>query len=362
MLKYSFLILLLLIGNGCSTIGYYSQAIGGQWEIYRKSQPIEKILANPNIQAPLKQQLTDILKIRTFASEVLHLPNNSSYTYYADLERPYVVWSVFATPALSFKPKQWCFPIVGCVSYRGAFAETPTQDLAKKLRKQGYDVYVAGIPAYSTLGWFSDPVLNTMLGWSQADIAGLIFHELAHQQIYIKNDTAFNEAFARTVEYVGTERWLARYGTAKATAAYKLSKQRSTQFTALVLGTRNQLIQIYKKTAPRTKKLAAKKAAYEKLRKQYLQLKQKWGGYAGYDAWFAKDLNNAKLLSVATYQDYVPAFRALLIELDNDLPAFYKKVAELGKLPLKERYAELSNRSASLPCTSSFKVTLNSKL
>jgi len=344
MLKYSFVMFFLLIVNGCSTIGYYSQAIGGQWEIYRKSQPIEKLVANPNTQAALKRKLTNILKVRAFASEVLHLPNNSSYTYYADLERPYVVWSVFATPALSFKPKQWCFPIVGCVSYRGAFAETPTRDLAKKLRKQGYDVYVAGIPAYSTLGWFSDPVLNTMLGWSEADIAGLIFHELAHQQVYIKNDTAFNEAFARAVEYVGTERWLAQYGTAKAIADYKLSKLRASQFTALVLNTRNELVQIYNKTVPRSEKLAAKKAAYDELRKQYQQLKESWGGYAGYDAWFAKDLNNAKLLSVATYQDYVPAFRALLRELDNDLPAFYKKVAELGKLPLKERHAELYKR------------------
>jgi len=346
MLKYSFLILLLFFVNGCSTIGYYSQAISGQMEIYRRSQPIERLVADPNVQAPLKQQLTDILKIRAFASEVLHLPNNSSYTYYADLERPYVVWSVFATPALSFKPKKWCFPIVGCVSYRGHFAEEPTQALAKQLHTQGYDVYVAGIPAYSTLGWFNDPVLNTMLGWPQAEIAGLIFHELAHQKLYIKNDTAFNEAFARTVEYVGIERWLARYGTAKATARYKLSKQRQAEFIALVLNTRNDLIHIYKKTAPRTEKLAAKKAAFEELRRQYLQLKQSWGGYAGYDAWFAKDLNNAKLLSVATYQDYVPAFRALLRELDNDLPAFYKKVAELGKLPLKERHAELYQRQS----------------
>lgn len=343
MLKYSVLILLLFL-NGCGTIAYYSQAIGGQWEIYRRSQPIDKIVADPNTQITLKQKLMAILKIRAFASEVLHLPDNRSYTYYADLQRPYVVWSVFATPALSFKPKQWCFPIVGCVSYRGHFAEAPTQALAKKLRKQGYDVYVAGIPAYSTLGWFNDPVLNTMLGWPQADIAGLIFHELAHQKIYIKNDTAFNEAFARTIEYVGIERWLARYGTAKAIADYKLSQQRQTEFIALVLGTRNDLIQIYEQSLPKNEKLAAKKAAFEELRRQYLQLKQSWGGYAGYDAWFAKDLNNAKLLSVATYQDYVPAFRALLRELDNDLPAFYKKVAELGKLPIQERHAELSKR------------------
>jgi predicted aminopeptidase len=349
MLKYSFLILLLILLSGCSTIAYYSQAISGQMEISMRSQPIERLVADPDVQAPLKQKLTAILKIRAFASEVLHLPNNSSYTYYADLQRPYVVWSVFATPALSFKPKKWCFPIVGCVSYRGYFSEAPTQALAKKLRQQGYDVYVAGIPAYSTLGWFRDPVLNTMLKWPQANIAGLIFHELAHQKIYVKNDTTFNEAFARTIEYIGIERWLARYGTAKATVDYKLSQQRQTEFIDLVLSTRNDLIQIYKQTLAKNEKLAAKKAAFEELRRQYLQLKQSWGGYAGYDAWFAKDLNNAKLLSLATYQDYVPAFRALLRELNNDLPAFYKKVAELGKLPIKERHAELFKQICQTP-------------
>jgi predicted aminopeptidase len=346
MLRYNFLILLLILLNGCSTVAYYSQAISGQMEIYRLSQPIESLVADPNVKKPLKQKLTAILKIRAFASKVLDLPDNSSYTYYADLKRPYVVWSIFATPTFSFQPKKWCFPIVGCVSYRGHFAQAPTQTLAKKLRTQGYDVYVAGIPAYSTLGWFSDPVLNTMLGWPQADIAGLIFHELAHQKIYIKNDTAFNEAFARTVEYVGTERWLARYGTTKAIADYKLSQQRQTEFVALVLSARNDLIQIYKQTISEKEKLASKKAAFKKLRKQYLQLKQSWGGYTGYDAWFAKDLNNAKLLSVATYQDYVPAFRALLRELNNDLPAFYKEVTKIGKLPLKERNAELSQRQS----------------
>lgn len=342
MLKPSLIILALLFLNGCSSIAYYSQAIGGQWEIYTRSKPIDDILANPATPAPLKRQLSDILKIRAFASQVLLLPDNGSYTYYADLERPYVVWSVFAAPAFSLKPKRWCFPIVGCVSYRGYFSEAAATALAKDLRAQNYDVYVAGIAAYSTLGWFSDPLLNTMLTWKKYRIAGLIFHELAHQKIYIQNDTAFNEAFAMTVEYFGIERWLAQYGTQKDVADYHQSRQRQADFIDIVLATRNHLQEIYQQNLSPKQLEAAKTAAFGSLRAEYAVLKMRWGGYAGYDGWFAKDLNNAKLLSVATYQDYVPAFRALLDQLGGDLPAFYKSVAQLSELPIEERHAQLN--------------------
>ncbi len=344
MLKRSLLILCFLCISGCSSIAYYSQAIGGQLDIYRRSQPIDSVIANPNTPAPLKQQLSDILKIRAFASSVLHLPDNRSYTYYADLERPFVIWSVFAVPAFSFQPKQWCFLIVGCVSYRGYFSEAPAQALAEELRAQGYDVYVAGIPAFSTLGWFDDPVLNTMLRWPQHRIAGLIFHEIAHQKVYIADDTAFNEAFAMTVEYIGVERWLARYGTQKYLAAYQQSRQRQAEFVDLVLATRNHLQEIYQQKWRPEKLPAAKTAAFNTLRARYAQLKNSWGGFAGYDAWFAKDLNNAKLLSVVTYQDYVPAFRALLDQQGGDLPAFYQAVAQLGELPIQERHAQLRGK------------------
>jgi len=345
MLKFSVFILSLLFLNGCSSIAYYSQAIGGQWEIYRHSQAIDSVLADPVTPTALKQQLSDILKMRAFASKVLHLPDNRSYTYYADIKRPYVVWSVFAAPAFSLKPKRWCFPIVGCVSYRGYFSEAAAIALAKDLRTQGYDVYVAGIAAYSTLGWFSDPVLNTMLAWSKFRMAGLIFHELAHQKIYIQDDTAFNEGFAMTVEYVGVERWLAQYGTQKDVVDYQQSRQRQAEFVDLMLATRNDLQEIYQQKLSAKQLEAAKTAAFGSLRAQYAVLKKRWGGYAGYDAWFANDLNNAKLLSVVTYQDYVPAFRALLEQLDGDLVAFYEKVAQLGELPIEERHDQLATQS-----------------
>ncbi len=341
MLKHSLLIFSLLSMNGCSSITYYSQAIGGQLEIFRRSQPIDSIIANPSTPASLKQQLSDILKIRAFATSALYLPDNDSYTSYADLQRPHVLWSVFATPAFSFKPKLWCFLIVGCVSYQGYFEKASAQALADELSAEGYDVYVAEIPAYSTLGWFEDPVLNTMLTWHPLQIAELIFHELAHQKIYIADDTAFNEAFAVAVEHIGIERWLAQAGTPKEIVDYQQSRQRQAEFVELVLTARHSIEQIYQQPLPPEQMEVAKRAAFDKLRAQYVELKSSWGGFAGYDAWFAKDLNNAKLLSVVTYQDYVPAFMALFEQVGNDLPAFYKKVAELGELPIEDRHAEL---------------------
>jgi len=343
MLKHCLLILLCISClSACSNIAYYTQAIGGQWDILMRSQPIDSILADPTTPALLKQQLTAILKIRAFASEKLHLPDNRSYTYYADLERPFAVWSVFATPAFSLKPKQWCFLIIGCVSYRGHFTETAATALSLELRAQDYDVYVAGIAAYSTLGWFNDPVLNTMLTWPKPQIMGLIFHELAHQKLYIPDDTAFNEAFAMVLENVGVSLWLTQYGTPEDIRDYQQWQQRQTEFTEIVLNTRNHLQQIYQRNLSSSDMQIAKIAAFDQLRKQYVKLKQRWGGYNGYDTWFGGDLNNAKLLSVATYQDYVPAFRALLAQVGNDLPAFYNKVTQLGKLSKEERQVELS--------------------
>ena len=340
-LKNSWIILCLSLLSACSHLGYYSQAIRGQWEIFKHSQPIVHVIADPSLSTSLKQQLLDILKIRTFATKELHLPDNDSYISYADLGRPYAVWSVFATPAFSFQPKQWCFLIVGCVNYRGYFTEASAQALATQLRAQGYDVYVAGIAAYSTLGWFDDPVLNTMLEWPQFQIAGLIFHELAHQKLYIKNDTAFNEAFAMTIEYVGIERWLKQYGTSEALTHYQQWRQRHAEFIDLVLTTRNHLQNIYQNQGAVNQLLPAKTAAFEILRAQYALLKKRWNGYNGYDNWFAKDLNNAKLLSIATYQDYVPAFQALLAKKKGNLPAFYQAVTQLGQLSREERRKKL---------------------
>lgn len=341
MLRFTLLILLLGNLTACSHLAYYSQAISGQWEVFRRSQPISEVLTDPATVTSLKQQLADILSIRTFATQTLHLPDNRSYTYYADLQRPFVVWNVFAAPTFSLQPKSWCFPILGCVHYRGYFTQADAQTLAKELRTQGYDVYVAGITAYSTLGWFTDPVLNTMLKWELPQIAGTIFHELAHQQLYIPDDTAFNEAFAMTVEYEGVKRWLTHVATPQVSADYQQSQSRQLEFIKLVLATRDQLKQVYQKTLSPVAMQREKTMTFETMRVHYADLKTQWHGYAGYDNWFASDLNNAKLLSVITYQDYVPAFQALLAQQGGDLPKFYGAAARIGELSTEQRRAKL---------------------
>ena len=348
MLKFQLLVSSCLFLNSCSHLGYYTQALYGQLDILNRMQPIDQVITQDTSSIQLKQKLREILKIRTFASQVLHLPDNQSYTYYVDLDKPYVVWTVFAAPPLELQLKQWCFPIVGCVSYRGYFDSAAAQVLAQQLRAEGYDVYVAGVAAYSTLGWFNDPVLNTMLSWSTAQIAGLIFHELAHQQLYIKNDTVFNESFASIVEEVGVERWLAQQGTPQEILDYQHVRQRHKAFIDLVLATHYQLQQLYRQPWSDAELIAAKQAAFSTLLTQYTILKNEhWQGYNGYDDWFAQDLNNAKLLAVVTYQDFVPALQILLAQQQGNLSQFYQQVAHLSQLPLAQRHAYLRQLMAS---------------
>ncbi len=318
--------------TACSHLSYYHQAITGQFEISQRAQAISEVLASPSTSPTIKQTLSEILTIRAFASQSLSLPDNLSYTYYADLQRPFVVWTVFAAPAFSFQPKQWCFPIIGCVSYRGYFSQAAATEQAEILRQAGYEVYVAGVAAYSTLGWFTDPILNTMLHWNLTKIAGIIFHELAHQQLYIPNNTAFNEAFAMTVENEGIKRWLAQHGTPQDWQRYQTEQQRENEFVELVLTTRDQLENLYQQPLVSSNMQLEKQATFEELLQQYQQFKQRWHHYAGYDNWINTELNNAKLLSVATYQDLVPVFQALLVQVGGDLPKFYQKAADLGKL------------------------------
>jgi predicted aminopeptidase len=338
------IVLVLGIGftnTGCSSVGYYAQAINGELEILAKRQPIQRLLDDPQTPARLKAQLATILEIRTFASRELALPDNKSYRTYVDLKRPYVVWNVFAAPQLSLQPLHWCFAFVGCVNYRGYFSQAAAEKFADKLRAQSNDVYVAGVTAYSTLGWFRDPVLNTILNRSQAEIAGLIFHELAHQLLFVRNDTTFNESFAMTVEHEGVQRWLAHTGAAGTLQTYLTGQERRDQFVNLIMQTRTRLQQVYASSLADEQKLAAKAQAFSELRKSYEALKQRWGGYSGYDGWFARKLNNAHLVSIGLYNHYVPAFETLLAREHGDLPAFYRAVKELARLPPAQRHARL---------------------
>ncbi len=203
----------LLVLSGCSNFGYYSQAIIGHLSIQVNLVPVADIIADSDTPPELKNQLEKVVEMRAYASEHLFLPSNASYSSYTDLKRPYVLWNVVAAPEFSLEPRQWCFPFAGCVQYRGYYAKEDAQVFAAELNKDGDDIYVGGVAAYSTLGWFADPMLNTILFRDDVSLAGLIFHELAHQQLYVKNDSAFNEGFAKTVELEGVRRWLLNHGT-----------------------------------------------------------------------------------------------------------------------------------------------------
>jgi len=328
---------------GCANISYYYQAVEGQMQIWNRSRPIAQVIEDTHTPPLVRERLSLALRIRDFASGDLALPDNGSYRKYADLERPFVVWNVFAAGELSIVPQEWCFPFAGCVGYRGYFSQAGAEQFGEELRRKGFDVFVAGIPAYSTLGWFDDPVLNTVVRYPDAQLAQLIFHELAHQVVYVRGDTVFNESFAVAVELEGVDRWLARDGDAAKRAAFYLYEQRKAAFIALVMKYRNDLKILYASAAPDAEKRRKKAETFVALRTEYLTLKSSWGGYAGYDRFFAAELNNAHLVPVATYSELVPGFRRLLAENGGDFKRFYAAVKELSKLSRSERSARLSS-------------------
>jgi predicted aminopeptidase len=326
---------------GCANIGYYFQALEGHVQLMRRSQPIAALLADPKVSTELKAKLSRVREVREYASESLSLPHNGSYHQYADLNRPYVVWNVFATPELSMQTRNWCFLIAGCVSYRGFFSLERAQAFAAELRSRGDDVFVGGVPAYSTLGWFDDPVLSTFIHYPEAEIARLIFHELAHQVVYVADDSAFNESFATAVEQEGMRRWLADRGTEEQKAAFDLAQARKRDFLTLIDKYRGRLAALYASGVSEDRKRTEKARIFSELQADYQRLKSEWGGFNGYDRWFAQDISNAQIASVAVYTQWVPAFAALLEKARGDLPTFYEAVKQLARLPKEERIARL---------------------
>jgi len=329
--------IIVLATASCSNIGYYAQSIAGGYKVLAGREPIDEVLADPDVADPVKEKLKAVVKIRDFASSDLQLPDNDSYRTYVDLKRPYAVWNVFAAPEFSMEMKEWCFLFVGCVRYRGYFDEADAKAYADELRKEGLDVYVSGIAAYSTIGWFDDPILNTIIQRDEIRLAGLIFHELSHQVVFIKGDTAFNEGFAVTVEIEGVKRWLAKNGTPELLEKYQARKVRHKQFVDLVTDTRNQLEALYLKNIDVDGMRKQKVAIIEKMKQSYQQLKESWDGFAGYDRWFSEPVNNAQISAVTTYRDYVPAFQNLLAQKNNDLASFYKAVEGLGDMESADR-------------------------
>lgn len=326
---------------GCSQLGYFVQAAHGQFSVLSEAKPIDDWLSNPEVSDKLKTKLSAVKKIRSFAAQELGLPDNGSYTTYADLKRPYVLWNVVATPELSLEPKKWCFPIAGCVNYRGYYNKADAVAYAKELRRQHYDVQVGGVPAYSTLGYFSDPVLSTFIQYPEGELARLVFHELAHQVVYVAGDSRFNESFAVAVEEAGVERWMEKYGDEKMRKAYTEYEGRRQGFLALLMKCRKELEENYERHASDSEKRARKAEIFQQLKDEYQALKASWGGYAGYDRWFAEPLSNAHLAAIATYQDFVPGFRALLAK-EKSFPRFYEAVRRLAAHDKEDRHQTLA--------------------
>lgn len=325
----------------CGNLGYYAQAARGHLAVMQAAVPIEALLDDPAGDPGLKAKLAEVRAIRDFASRELGLPDNGSYRSYADLGRPYVVWNVFATREFSLQLERWCLLFVGCVGYRGYYDRDEAANFAGALRAAGYDTHVGGVVAYSTLGHFADPVLNTFLRLGPFEVARIVFHELAHQIVFVPGDTPFNESFATAVEEAGMRRWLAQRASPEQAAAFAAQRARQAAVGALLEDYRARLRELYASADDEHRRRQDKAALFAALHRDYAELKAGWGAYAGGDAFFSDDLNNARLASLSLYQDLVPAFEVLLAEQDFDLPRFYERVAGLAALGHEARHDAL---------------------
>ncbi|MGH8229595.1 MAG: aminopeptidase [Steroidobacteraceae bacterium] len=348
--------LVLVLLPGCGTL-YLLQAAHGEAQVLHRRRPIAKVIRNPKTPPPLRVELEQVRAARRFASEVLGLPRNRSYRTYSDVGRPYVVWNVVAAPEFSIVPKHWCYPIVGCVAYRGYFSERAARRFAARLAARGYDVYLGGVPAYSTLGRFADPVLSTMIPYGSVELASIIFHELAHQLLYVRGDSRFDEAFATTVEHEGVRRWLLYRGKLAALARYEQENALELQYVRLFRRARTALAALYASGVPKRVMLARKRARLAALAAAMRKLGREFPGKGPppYEDWLESGINNADLASVATYYDCVPGFERLLADDEGDLQRFYSEVRALAREPQRKRDAavclsaqrsvELRNRS-----------------
>lgn len=324
--------------SGCTSISYVAQSLEGHVQIMTARKSVAKLIKDPSTPAPLRVRMEAASAVRQFAIDELALPDNSSYRSYVDIGRDAVTWAVFAAPEFSLAPNTWCFPVFGCVPYRGYFSQKTAVETALDLRELGFDVHVSGIAAYSTLGWQSDPLLSTMFDEDSTHLAALVFHELAHQRVYVPNDSPFNEAFAVAVETTGVRKWLRANGDLAGLRRYEASRKRNADFLALLSRTRGELGQIYAGSGSTEEKRTAKAAAFDRLRARYRQMRDgRWGGYRKYDAWFAAPINNARLAAISVYGDQVPAFIRLFDLCSGDYPRFYAAVRRIGALDRSHR-------------------------
>lgn len=316
------------------------QAAGGQMDVLARSRPVERVLADPATPEATRRRLELAVEAREFAGRELGLPDGGNFRSYADLGRPYAVWNVVATPEFSLVPRRWCFAFAGCVAYRGYFHEEAARHYADGLAAAGDDTLVEGVAAYSTLGHFDDPLLNTMLGWSDARLAGTVFHELAHRRLYVPGDSAFNEGYATVVEAAGLRLWFESRGETAALAAWLESRRRREQFLALLGGTAARLRELYSGPLDPGAMRIEKNRLFGELKFEYGRLRAAWGGWGGYDAWFARPLDNADLASIATYDDCVPGLERELAAAGS-LEAFHARAAALARLDRATRHREV---------------------
>ena len=333
--------------GGCSSASYYAQSIGGHLDLLRRARPVAEVLADPATPPALRERLELSQRQRDFAVAELALPDNRSYRRYADLQRNAVVWNVVAAPELSLTLKTWCFPLLGCVGYRGYFDRAAAEALAEQLRAEGWEVDVYGVPAYSTLGWTDwlggDPLLNTFVHWPEGELARILFHELAHQVVYAADDTTFNESYATAVERLGGAMWLEQHASDAARAEYAALDGRRRDFRALTSRTREELRALYESPLDDATKRERKSALMVRLRAEHAALKAgRWEGFAGYDGWFTR-ANNATLGVQASYNELVPAFERLFERSGGDFARFHAEVRALAALPKVERDAKLAS-------------------
>ena len=312
----------------CRTLEFYGQAVRGQFEILHKSRPNSEVMADPVSKPALRKQLAAVERIRAFATDHLSLPGAESYGKYTDLGRDHVVWVIYATPEFSLKPKTWSYPFIGKMDYRGYFQEKNATSLAEELRKDGYDVYLGGVDAYSTLGWFHDPVLNTFIVYPDIDLAETIFHELTHRKVFRGGDTVFNESLANVVAEEGVKRWLRHEGRLAELRHYEQRLVRRREFYQEIDRARLRLEALYASGKPEPVMRRAKAAILARLHGQFLELRRRWGGH-GLEGWLAEDIHNGHIVSLRIYADHMPAFQALLAGCDGDLDLFFKRVGDL---------------------------------
>lgn len=341
-LRPALAVLLSLGLSGCVSVGYVAESVGGHVKMMAARKDVAKIIEDPATPETLRARMVSARDIREFASAQLALPDNDSYRSYVDVGPDAVSWSVFAAPEFSLTPQVWCFPVFGCVPYRAYFSQKSAAQFAASLKARGFDVHLGGVTAYSTLGWQSDPLLSTMFAGSDTYLASLVFHELAHQRVYVNDDSVFNESFAVAVETTGVRKWLLATGDRAGLSRYEAERKRRAEFNALVARTQDELRKVYAGGGTAEKKRAGKAAAVERLRARYRQMRDgRWGGYRGYDGWFDQPINNAKLAAIAVYGDRVGAFLRLFELCGSDYPRFYAAVERLGKVDKASRAGAL---------------------